>query len=247
MVAASFKHRKPSPVSPLAPAHNLALFLDLDGTLLDIAPTPDAVVVPHDLVADLASASKALKGALAIVSGRGIESVDALLKPLSLPVGCEHGAIIRLPSGLCDEVEIKVPEEWKRAVQDLAAACPGVFAEIKRHNIVAHYRKAPAYEAAVRRALSDLVAEDPQNFELLEAKMAFEIRPRQVTKARAVHSLMNVAPFRGRRPVFVGDDTTDVDGFQAAVALGGVGLDVAPAFAGRPAEVRAWLKRFAEL
>ena len=237
----------PTAAFPPAPAPNWALFLDLDGTLLDIAATPDAVVVPDDLVADLASASKVLGGALAIVSGRALDNIDSLLRPLHLPIGSEHGAVVRLPNGLYDEVELKVPEHWKIALHELAAACPGVLAEIKRHNIVAHYRNAPSYEAEVRGVVSNLVAADADNFELLEAKMAFEIRPRQVTKGRAVHSLMNVAPFHGRIPIFVGDDTTDEDGFRAAIALGGVALDVAPVFAGRPFEVRAWLKRFAEL
>ncbi len=108
--------------------------------------------------------------------------------------------------------------------------CPGVLAEAKRHNVVAHYRNAPAHEEAVRQIVKALVAYDPANFELLEAKMAFEIRPRKVTKARAVHALMNVAPFAGRIPVFVGDDQTDEDGFAAAIAFGGIALDVAGAF-----------------
>lgn len=247
MVDPAVTSRMPIAAVPPAPARNWALFLDLDGTLLDIAATPDAVVVPDDLVADLASASKVLGGALAIVSGRALDNIDSLLSPLHLPVGSEHGAVIRLPNGFCDEVALKVPDDWKIALHDLAAACPGVLAEAKPHNVVAHYRNAPSHEAEVRRVVSGLVAFDPENFELLETKMAFEIRPRRVTKGRAVHSLMNTVPFYGRVPVFVGDDTTDEDGFRAALGLGGIALDVAPAFAGRPFEVRAWLKRFAEL
>ena len=154
---------------------------------------------------------------------------------------------MRLPNGFYDEVELKVPEDWVTALRDLAARCPGVLAEAKRHNVVAHYRNAPSHEDEVRRIVNTLVACDPANFELLEAKMAFEIRPREVTKARAVHTLMNVDPFRGRIPVFVGDDMTDEDGFTAAIELGGIALDVASAFAGRPCDVRNWLKRFADL
>lgn len=232
---------------PPAPARDWALFLDLDGTLLDIAPTPDAVVVPDDLVEDLAAASKALGGALAIVSGRSLDNIDFLLMPLRLPVGAEHGAIVRLPNGAYDEVELKVPEDWTIALRHLADKCPGVLAEVKRHNVVAHYRNAPSHEEEVRRVVSGLVAKDPSNFELLEAKMACEIRPRKVTKAHAVYSLMNVEPFSGRIPVFVGDDATDEDGFEAVIELGGIALDVASSFAGRPFEMRRWLKRFADL
>lgn len=247
MVDPSFTSRMQIAAFPPAPAGNWALFLDLDGTLLDIAATPDAVVVPADLVADLTLAAKALGGALAIVSGRGLDNIDSLLRPLHLPVGSEHGAIVRLPNGFHDEIELKVPEEWKVALCDLAASCPGVLVEAKQHNVVAHYRNAPSHAAELRRVVGNLVAFDPENFELLKAKMAFEIRPRRVSKGRAVRALMNVTPFKGRIPVFVGDDTTDEDGFEAAIALGGAALDVAPAFAGRPSEVRAWLKRFAEL
>ncbi len=229
------------------PMADWALFLDLDGTLLDIAPTPDSVVVPQDLVADLTFASRALGGALAIVSGRALETIDRLMAPLQLPVGSEHGAVIRLPNGFYDEVELTVPKEWAAAIQDFAARSPGVLIEAKHHNIVAHYRNAPAQEPKLHDLIRNLVARDPDNFEMLEAKMAFEIRARKVSKARPVHALMNVAPFAGRTPVFVGDDKTDEDGFRAAIESGGIALDVAAAFAGQPARVRNWLKRFADL
>lgn len=236
---------KTLPVAP-EPASDWALFLDLDGTLLDIAATPDDVVVPQDLVQDIAAASKMLGGALAIVSGRTLENIDRLLAPLKLPIACEHGATIRLPNGFFDEIELEVPKDWKETVDDLAARRPGVLSETKRHNVVAHYRNAPSHEEELRQTVTSLVARDPVNFELLEAKMAFEIRPRKVTKARAVHALMNIEPFRGRMPVFVGDDRTDHDGFAAAIELGGIALDVGIAFGGAPSNVRHWLKRFAE-
>lgn len=247
MIDLSVTQHMPITAGLPAPARDWALFLDLDGTLLDIAPTPDAVIVPPDLVTDLTSVSKALGGALAIVSGRGLDTIDSLLAPLRLPVGSEHGALVRLPNGAYDEVELKVPEDWKTALHDLVAACPGVLAEIKSHNIVAHYRNAPSHEEDVRRLINRLVACDPQNFALLEAKMAFEILPRQVTKGHVVDCLMNVEPFRGRIPVFIGDDITDEDGFAAAIKLGGIALHVASSFAGRPSEVRHWLKRFTDL
>jgi trehalose 6-phosphate phosphatase len=233
--------------APPAPQKHWALFLDLDGTLLDIAATPRAVVVPGDLVADLEAAAATLGGALAIVSGRDIREVDTLLYPLRLPAAGEHGAIVRLPDGARDEVTLKVPDDWAKALYGLQETCPGVWTELKSHNVVVHYRNAPAHEAAVRRVASELVARDPQSFELLEAKMAVEIRPRAVTKARAVDRLMEVEPFAGRTPVFIGDDATDRDGFGAAIERGGIALDVAVFFAGRPRDVRAWLKRVAQI
>lgn len=233
--------------APPAPQRNWALFFDLDGTLLDIAATPDAVIVPGDLVADLSAAAARLGGALAIVSGRDLREIDELLDPLRFPASGEHGAVVRLPGGSRDEVALRVPDDWIAGLRHLERTCPGVLIELKKHNIVAHYRNAPAHEAAVRTAVSELIARDFNSFELLEAKMAVEIRPRAVTKARAVDRLMEVAPFAGRVPVFVGDDTTDRDGFAAAVERGGIALDVAVSFAGRPDKVRAWLKRIARI
>jgi trehalose 6-phosphate phosphatase len=246
MVDAAFLPGRGTAMPPM-PQRDWALFLDLDGTLLDIATTPAAVVVPRDLIADLEAAAAALDGALAIVSGRDLHDIDQLLAPLQLPAAGEHGAIVRLPGGLCDEVAIKVPNDWIEALLRLQQTCPGVLAEPKAHNIVAHFRNASAHEATVRRVASELVSRDPASFELLEAKMAVEIRPRAVTKARAVQCLMKVEPFLGRVPVFVGDDATDYDGFGAAIEYGGIALDVAHAFAGRPNQVRAWLKRVAEV
>jgi trehalose 6-phosphate phosphatase len=230
---------------PPKPARDWALFLDLDGTLLDIAATPDSVTVPEDLVADLDAAARALGGALAIVSGRDLDEIDRLLHPLRLPGAGEHGAVIRLPDGVRDEIALRVPEDWMQALYQLQGRCPGVTMESKPHDVVAHFRNAPAHESTVRKVAAGLVARDPHAFELLDAKMAVEIRPREVTKARAVHCLMEIAPFRGRIPVFVGDDATDHDGFGAALERGGIALDVALCFAGEPEEVRAWLKRVA--
>jgi trehalose 6-phosphate phosphatase len=233
--------------APPLPQRNWALFFDLDGTLLDIATTPDAVIVPGDLVADLKAAAGRLGGALAIVSGRDLREIDELLDPLRLPAAGEHGAVVRLPSGFHDEVALRVPGDWIARLRHLEMTCPGVLIELKRHNVVAHYRNAATHEAAVRDAALELVSHDSNSFELLEAKMAVEIRPRAVTKARAVECLMEVAPFAGRIPVFVGDDMTDRDGFVAAVERGGVALDVDTSFAGRPNNVRAWLKRIAQI
>lgn len=232
---------------PPEPARDWALFLDLDGTLLDLAATPDAVVVPTDLVTDLLAAARALGGALAIVSGRDLGEIDTLLTPLRLPGAGEHGAVVRLPDGARDEVELKVPDDWTSALRGLQETCPGVMMELKPHNVVAHFRNAPAHEATVRRMAKELVSRDSESFELLDAKMAVEIRPKQVSKARAVDRLMTVPPFRGRVPVFVGDDATDEDGFDAAIEHGGIALDVALFFDGRPHEVRAWLKRVAQI
>jgi trehalose 6-phosphate phosphatase len=232
---------------PPAPSRNWALFMDLDGTLLDIAPAPNSVVVPPDLIHDLAAASVALGGALAVVSGRMLSEVDALLAPLRLAGAGEHGAVIRMPNGQRDEVDAKIPAEWIEALIGAASDKPGVLIERKTHSVVAHYRRSPRHEDFFGRACVELVSGREQDFDILEGKMALEIRPRTVSKARPVERLMKVEPFRGRRPVFVGDDVTDQDGFRAVASFGGEGLDVFLRFGGRPQEVRYWLKSFAKL
>jgi trehalose 6-phosphate phosphatase len=195
----------------------------------------------------LAAASVALGGALAIVSGRMLNEIDNLLAPLRLPGAGEHGGVIRLPDGRREEVDVAVPQTWTDALIEAGGERPGVLIERKMHSVVAHYRRAPKYEEFFSRLCRSLVAGREADFEVLAGKMAFEIRPRTLTKARAVRRLMKVEPFCGRMPVFIGDDVTDEDGFRAAEALGGEGLDVFLRFGGRPAEVRRWLKAVASV
>jgi len=247
MMDTFFAPRLVQVAAPPQPKVNWALFLDLDGTLLDIAPAPDRVVVPPDLVRDLGAASAALGGALALVSGRMLSEVDSLLSPLRLPGAGEHGADIRLPNGQRDEVDAKVPPDWVDALIAAAADKQGTLIERKTHSVVAHYRRAPKCEGFFYETCLRLVAGREAEFEILAGKMMFEIRPRTVTKARPVERLMALEPFRGRRPVFVGDDVTDEDGFRAVASFGGEALDVFTRFAGKPAEVRHWLKSVASL
>lgn len=235
------------PVFPPKPLPEWALFLDLDGTLLDIAPAPDKVVVPDGLVHDLGAASVALGGALAIVSGRTLSEIDTLLSPLRLAAGGEHGAIIRMPSGQTDEVDARTPVSWAEALEAAAEAKPGTFVERKSHSVAVHYRRAAQHEEFYRDLCAELLDGHCDDYELLQGKLAMEIRPRTVTKARAVERLMAQEPFSGRRPIFIGDDATDYDGFRAAQAMGGEGHDVMVRFGGRPKEVRRWLKSVATI
>lgn len=247
MIDPFFMPRMYPVIDPPEPRRNWALFLDLDGTLLDIAQTPYAVTVPEDLTDNLRAASSALNGALAIVSGRLLTEVDYLLTPLKLPSAGEHGGVIRMPDGTHDEVDAKIPFSWVEALSLDAAQWPGVLIERKTHGVVAHYRRAPKFAEPIRKRAQALVAQAPDTFEILEGKMAIEIRPRTVTKARAVHRLMSAEPFAGRVPVFVGDDLTDHDGFKAAEALGGLAVDVFERFGGRTADVRAWVREIGRL
>ncbi|CAH0218870.1 trehalose-phosphatase [Roseomonas sp. CECT 9278] len=221
-----------------------ALFLDLDGTLLDIAPRPDAVVVPPGLVTTLQGLSHRLDGALAVVTGRARVVADTLLAPLALPGGFGHGAELRDADGRVAGADAvpALPSDWPARLAPQLAGWRDVILEIKPHGLALHYRAAPQWRDATRDALLALLRGHDDAFALLPAQMAFEIRPRAATKARAVHALMQAAPFRGRRPVFVGDDVTDEDGMAAARDLGGLGLHVGRDFQGGPTEVRAWLE-----
>jgi trehalose 6-phosphate phosphatase len=225
-----------------------ALFLDLDGTLVEIAETPDAVAVPPDLPPLLARLRTLLGGAVAIVSGRPIRDTDRLLAPFVTASSGEHGAAIRFPDGTLEEMpcEAAVPEVWKEKLAERAAKWPGVVLETKPHGVTLHYRLAPERSTEVWELARSLVRDDDPSFRLLPARMAVEIGIKNTSKARAVEQLMNHAPFRARVPLFVGDDFTDEAGIRAALQFGGAGLRVGEAFGGNPAEVRAWLKRGVE-
>lgn len=218
-----------------------ALFLDLDGTLIDMAPTPDAVVVPEGLAAILLRLRAACDDALAIVTGRPIADVDRLLPGVAFAVAGEHGGVIRhSPAGKAERADVRgVPEEWIAQAGDWVRAYPGALVERKARGFVLHYRLAPACGPTLRERLDKLMADWPHHV-VSAAHMAWEIKPVGIDKGRAVEALMMQAPFAGRVPVFVGDDVTDEDGMGVARAMGGVGLRVQEWF-GDAAGVRAWL------
>jgi trehalose 6-phosphate phosphatase len=226
------------------PNRHWALFLDLDGTLLDIAETPDAIVVPQMLVPSLSAAATWLGGALAIVSGRKLHDIDGIVSPLVLPCAGEHGADIRLPDGTIKRADLEsaVPEAWKSHIVSAAKCWPGVVVESKVFNITVHFRQAPERRDEIRELLWHTIQDNTSGFEILSAHMAYELRHRSLTKGSAVFAFLRQQPFAGRIPVFVGDDVTDEDGFRAVKELGGIALRVSDAFGGRPANVRHWLQ-----
>lgn len=226
---------------PIAP-EPAALFLDFDGTLVEIAPRPDAVVVPPGLPLLLTRLAARLDGALAIVSGRPLAQLEALLRA-PLPMAGDHGATLRREPGTAPEqVPLPCPPPaWRRAAEAFATDHPGALIEPKAHGFVLHYRQAPDAEAPARAMLQALLGTGGA-FDLLPAHMAFEVKPRAVSKAGAVTGFMSQPPFAGRIPVYVGDDVTDEAGMAAARAAGGIGLRLQDAF-GTPAALRDWLAR----
>ncbi len=229
-----------------APQRNWALFLDIDGTLLDIAPTPDAVTVPPELRPALVAASAWLNGALAVVSGRPLAAIDALFAPLVLPCAAEHGAVLRFAGGSIEHPgrACRLPPAWPQILEEAVRSWSGVIVDPKAYSIAVHYRLAPERQSAVRVLLQTIAAED-DDYEIIPARMAYELRHRGLHKGAAVQHFLEASPFAGRVPVFVGDDVTDEDGFKVCRAHGGLGLHVELFFAGQPANVRAWLERFA--
>lgn len=226
----------------LPPFRRAALLLDLDGTLLDIAPTPDSVIVPPDLVDNLRALRDLLEGALAVVTGRPIETIDALLGDAPYAVAGEHGGAVRPAAGApVERPDLKPPPRaWIDRAAEVEAAWPGTILERKTRGFGLHFRLAPDGGPAIHDALASLIAGSP-DFELIGGHMLWEVRPRGADKGHAVQRLMRQAPFAGRLPVFIGDDVTDEDGMREARAMGGTGLRVQDEF-GDAAGVRAWLR-----
>jgi trehalose 6-phosphate phosphatase len=241
------------PLAGLAP-ESIALFLDVDGTLLDIAPVPEAVKVPEGLGAALSTLYDRLDGALAIVSGRSIRQIDQLFKPLVLPATGEHGfQMRRVPH---EKIELLQPPTalnlLRPGVTELARRMPGVLPEYKTGTIAIHYRQVPKQADALRQALEAMLAAYEDDYAIQTGKMVYEIKPRGVDKGRAITQMMMAPPFESRVPVFLGDDDTDAHGFEAVRKLNGRAIHVgaghpaADAALASPTVVRAWLMRLAE-
>ena len=214
-----------APPTPPAPAAGDALFLDFDGTLVDIASEPQRVVVGQALIALLGSLQRRVDGALALISGRPITDLDRQLSPLQLAAAGEHGAEIRHRPGALIDSHARLPGAVVSFVDGLGAALPDVLIELKAASVSVHFRNAPARQAEVERQMQRLQAEWP-DYELLHGKMVVEFKPAAVNKGRAIRALAAQVPFSGRRPVFIGDDTTDEEGFRAVNELGGVSIRV---------------------
>jgi trehalose 6-phosphate phosphatase len=228
-------------VDALPPFHRAALLLDMDGTLVDLAPTPDAVVVAPGLAAALTSLRDALDGALAIVTGRPVETVDHLFGEVPGAVAGEHGGAIRhRAGGAIERPDLpSPPSSWLQAAEDLVRRFPGALLERKARGFALHYRQVPEVKDVFRSALQALVDGSP-GFELHPAHMLWEIRPHGADKGGAVVALMQRPPFAGRLPIFIGDDVTDEDGMREARKQGGAGYRVDAVF-GDPDGVRDWL------
>jgi len=233
------------------PDHNIALFLDVDGTLLEIASTPDAVKVPAALRNTLHLAAAREDGALALISGRSISELDRLFAPWLFPAAGQHGLERRDAEGklIQPTIDTAALQPARAALGELQLRHKGLLLEDKATALAMHYRLAPACEAAVREVMTALAAPLAGQFVLRSGKCVLELAPAGFSKRGAIEAFMSEAPFAGRIPVFIGDDVTDEDGFAAVNALNGYSIRVgngAPTSArhrfGSVSAVVAWLR-----
>ncbi len=234
-----------------------ALYLDVDGTILDLASRPDAVEVPSDMVPLLRQLSSALDGAVAFVTGRPIGAIDALFAPLRFPIIGVHGGEVRTPDGqvVRDQQLTRELAEVLPLLRRAVAPMRGVLLEDKGSAIALHYRTVPDRGREVLQVAEFVVAEVDMaaDFAIRLGKCVVEICPRHLTKGSALLQMMERSPFRGRTPIYAGDDTTDEDAFEVVNRLGGISLrvgDDAPSAASfrlpDPARLRSWLLEVAQ-
>jgi len=219
-----------------------ALFLDIDGTLLDIAEQPHLVTIPEPLRETLHRLRARLNGAIAFISGRPLHEIDEFF-PGHFPAAAEHGAVLRDAQGKLHYISQrpKAYDHWLQTLTQAAETMPGLLIEQKTVGLVVHYRQAPHQAARIKVLAESLIAESPGAI-LLPAHMAYELRPQGAAKDTALTWFMRQPPFEGRTPIFIGDDTTDEPAIALAIALGGIGLHVNRDLSGGPAAVRSWLQ-----
>ena len=239
-------------------AHRLdhcAVLLDIDGTLLDLAPTPREVWVPPGLASTLSRLLQKTSGALALVSGRSLNDIDLIFAPEQFPAVGGHGAEMRLSTDN-EAVATHAPpmdKELKRRLAAIAKLSPGILLEDKGYSLALHYRLAPHAEKAIYEAVSLIRADLPNApIEVLPGKCVCEIKHSGFNKASGVIELMKHAPFKGRRPIFIGDDVTDESVFAIMPGFGGLAFSVGRRAMGvadhfdEPRDVREWLARLAD-
>jgi trehalose 6-phosphate phosphatase len=230
-----------------------AILLDIDGTILDLAPSPQQVWVPPGLRRTLARLDGLTGGAVALVSGRSLADIDLIFSPLQLAAIGGHGAELR---AVADAEPVMragpLSTALKRKLASVTEIGPGILAENKGYSLAIHYRLAPDKEDEVRSAVAAICAgAPPGSVEILPGKLVVEIKPAGISKADAVCELMSLPPFADRKPIFIGDDVTDEPVFGIIAKFGGLGFSVGRVFADtnghfdKPESVRAWLEHIA--
>lgn len=232
-------------------SNSWCLFLDVDGTLVETAVRPDRVFIGTDLLDLMADLHAGCGGALALISGRTIEEIDHLFAPLQLPAAGVHGAERRCASGQ----RISLPTETvafgdaRNRLNGFVSNQPGLLLEDKGCALALHCRQAPSLASRCQEIARSVIANLGPSYELLEGDQVFEIKPAIISKATAVRAFMEEPPFDGRKPIFIGNDVTDLDGFEAVRKMGGLAVSVgslvtAETTLADPGQVRVWLRDF---
>jgi trehalose 6-phosphate phosphatase len=231
-----------------------AILLDVDGTILDLAPTPPEVWVPPSLRQAISRLSERTGGAVALVSGRSLDELDLLFSPLQLPAVGGHGAEFRLQAGGRRSLRRAVPLDpaLKRKFAKVTELGPGILLEDKGYSLALHFRLAPDLEARIEAAVGRIYAENPAApIEILHGKSVLEIKQSGFSKGSGVRELMRHPPFLDRHPIFIGDDVTDESVFEIIPEFHGLAFSVGRMVAGvnghfeKPEAVRGWLAQIA--
>jgi trehalose 6-phosphate phosphatase len=234
-------------MSQIAVTHDggWAVFLDVDGTILEIASTPQDVYVPASLKILLNELCTRLDGALALVTGRSIADLDRLFSPLRCCAAGIHGCERRESSGCIVQsgIDPRSLDGARERLSQLVRQFPDLLLEDKGTALAVHFRRAPHLRVIVRETLSRILEQLGPRFMLQPGKCVLEIRPSRWTKGSAIGDFMQLPPFCGKVPVFIGDDLTDEEGFDYVNRRGGTSIRV-----GSPAVTRAkyWLQDVAE-
>lgn len=216
---------------PTAPKHldpdAVALFLDVDGTLLGIRDDPADVRADAGMIGTLEECLDRLSGAMALVSGRSVAELDRIFAPAVFPAAGAHGTELRDPRGkTLKAAHPPLPPEIWVSLEAFAGRQDGLLLERKPGGASLHYRRAPALEAECRQLVETLLGRLGDRFRLIAGKMVFEIAPRAHDKGAAIRSFLEEPPYARRTPVFLGDDVTDEDGFRVVNAVGGMSIRI---------------------
>ena len=215
--------------APVLPAGQWALFLDIDGTLLEHAAHPDAVFVSDELRSLLGVIDERLGGAVAFITGRSVEVADRLFHPLKLRVAGLYGLEHRLtPDGPI--VAADTPADMAALADAIEAELDDDQVHIERKGpvLAIHTRAAPHLLARATQLVEQALAELPKGYRVIPGNAGVELMPLEAAKGAAVRRFMAIPPFAGRRPVFLGDDTADENGFEAINEAGGISIRVRP-------------------
>jgi trehalose 6-phosphate phosphatase len=249
--------RDPSAAAMPLPGDDLGKFaflLDIDGTILDLAPSPSEVIVTDGLRQTLTQLKDRTGGALAFVSGRALADIDRIFAPLTVPAIGGHGAELRPSLENCagSRENVDLDLELRCRLASIAKIDRGILVEDKGYALALHYRRAPDKKPAIEAAIKAICANAPPgSLDILPGKAVLEIKRTSFNKGLGIRKLMTFAPFAGRRPVFVGDDTTDESALAVMADFNGIGLSVgrllpgAIGHFGAPHEMRTWLGKLA--